>query len=85
MSDIRYYTPAHGQSPEDAYKLPAQWCDDPSDAAEEAADDYHRNHDGWECTWPVLFVIVMPDGSEHRFSVQRDVEPVFTASKVKES
>lgn len=57
---------------------------DLQDLAELAADDYHSNHDGWEASWPIRFGI---SATEHgpemaRFEVDRDVEPVFAASRI---
>lgn len=52
----------------------------------EAASDFHSNHDGWECSWPLEFVILREDGSEvGRYLVERESEPVFYASRVKEA
>lgn len=31
-------------------------------AAEDAADDYHNRHDGWEATWPLTFAIFQTTG-----------------------
>lgn len=52
------------------------------DIAEDAAEDYHGNHDGWEATWPVVIhVYETEDGPEvARYEVERESEPVFTAS-----
>lgn len=54
------------------------------DLAKTAADDFHSNHDGWECSWPLEFVILREDGSEvGTYSVEREAEPVFYAYEVK--
>jgi hypothetical protein len=57
---------------------------DLSDLAELAADDFHSNHDGWEASWPITFgIAATEDGPElARFEVDRDVEPVFSATAV---
>jgi hypothetical protein len=53
--------------------------------AQDAAEDYHHNHDGWEhSSWPIE--IHLYDENEKilgKFSVDRDVEPVFSARKIK--
>lgn len=50
----------------------------------EAASDFYSKHDGWECSWPLEFVILREDGSEvGTYSVERESEPVFYAYEVK--
>ena len=46
--------------------------------AEQAADDYHSNHDGWEASWPQI-ICVEQDGETGTFSVDRDNVPVCNA------
>lgn len=55
-------------------------------AAEEAAEDYWQNHDGWESTWPLTFALYeTEDGPElHRFRVEEESEPVFSAYSLPE-
>lgn len=52
--------------------------------AQEAAGDYHANHDGWEATWPLEFSLHETEGGPEiaRFEVQREAEPVFYASAI---
>lgn len=58
--------------------------DDLDMVAEDAADDYHSNHDGWEAAWPKVFAIhETEDGPElARFEVQRDFAPTFSAALI---
>jgi len=66
-------------------------CDDEFDyemLAQTAAKDYHRNHDGWESSWPVDMVIYAfsdaEDGKElWRGEVDREAVPSFRASTKK--
>jgi hypothetical protein len=68
-------------------KLAAHWSSDcASDAdleflAEEAAADFHSEHDGWESQWPLT--ITLYDGKTGpelgKFSVEREYEPSFSA------
>ena len=62
-----------------------EYTDDLNFIAKEAANDWHYNHDGWEhSSWPVEFKLC--DEKEKvlgTFSVDRDVEPVFSARKIK--
>lgn len=53
-------------------------------AAEDAASDYHSNHDGWESHWPLTFVIYESEAGPElaRFSVDREAAPQFTAAHV---
>jgi hypothetical protein len=52
--------------------------------AEEAAADFHSEHDGWEGNWPRT--ITLYDGKEGpelaRFTVEREYEPSFSAQLV---
>lgn len=50
--------------------------------AQEAASDYHDNHDGWESSWPLVFSLHETQGGPElaRFEVQREAEPVFYAA-----
>lgn len=50
-----------------------------ADVAEECAEDFHSNHDGWEATWPLtLRLYASEDGREvGRFEIDREAQPVF--------
>jgi hypothetical protein len=82
MGRVHYWLPENGMERDDAYQ-----CDstayDLQDAAEEAADDYHSNHDGWEASWPQV-ICVEQDGKTGRFSVDREARPHFMASAIPE-
>jgi hypothetical protein len=49
--------------------------------AQEAAQDYWDNHDGWEASWPLEFSLHETEGGAEvaRFAVQMEAEPVFYA------
>lgn len=48
--------------------------------ASQAASEFRFLRNGWECSWPLEFVILREDGSEvGRYSVDRESEPVFYA------
>lgn len=49
--------------------------------AEEAAADFHSNHDGWEGAWPRTITLYgSKTGPElGRFTVDREYEPSFSA------
>jgi hypothetical protein len=56
--------------------------DDAEEAAEFYADYFHSERDGWECSWPVEFVVC--DGDAYFVvSVDRDYNPTFSAAKSK--
>jgi hypothetical protein len=78
---IHYTYEGSGCEFEDSYQVETRW--DPEDLeyiAEECADDYHSNHDGWEDSWPVTFLLWDNQGRElGTFEVYRDTEPVFRA------
>lgn len=50
--------------------------------ADELAEDYHVNHDGWEATWPLQLRIYKDDIEVARFTVEREYEPRFTAWEI---
>jgi len=55
-------------------------CDDVREAAERYADYFHSHRDGWECTWPVEFVV--HDGVGYFIvEVEREMVPDFHAGK----
>jgi hypothetical protein len=49
--------------------------------AEECAQDYHWNHDGWEASWPMKISIAETEDGPiiETFEVEREAEPVFYA------
>ena len=51
------------------------------DAAVDAAEDYHGNHDGWESAWPIDFYIYESEDGPPvgRFEVERETVPQFHA------
>lgn len=53
--------------------------------AQDAADDFYFEHDGWEVkSWPIIFHIWAPDDRYlGEFSVDMEMLPHFTACKVK--
>lgn len=55
---------------------------DMEDIARECAEDFHSEHDGWECSWPRDFVLYRDEEGPAvaTLEVGRDVEPVFTAT-----
>lgn len=49
--------------------------------AEDAAEDYHSHHDGWESQWPLVFRIFNKDELPlGKFEVEREAVPSFSAS-----
>lgn len=85
---VRYYPssldPCVG--PEDAHECDTTWDGDFLDyVAEDCAQDLHRNHDGWELSWPLTLKLWDRQGDFlGEWEVDRDVEPVFHAAKRKD-
>ena len=82
---MKYYVDDH-ETIDDAITIPKctenEFGAGLSWAAEMAAEDYHTNHDGWESTWPLTFVILNDELNElGRFSVDREAVPHFHASR----
>jgi hypothetical protein len=78
MAKFTYYVPARGAT---AYFVDSE-CRHPRDVAGDAARDFHFKHGGLDMEWPLDFIVVMQNGAEHRFSLRREVEPVFFASNI---
>lgn len=78
----RYYLPDHGQGAEDSYQIESN--NEPEFleyVAQDAAMDYHNNHDGWESSWPLDFIILDEEGRElGRFEIDREYDPCFVVS-----
>jgi hypothetical protein len=49
--------------------------------AEQCAEDWHSNHDGWEASWPRVFSLYRQKTgpSFARFEVERETVPQFNA------
>lgn len=63
---MRYYVDDYGGGPDDYYRFNTQW-QHPQHldyAAEEAAEDYCKNHGGLESQWPLTFVLMDDQGKE---------------------
>jgi hypothetical protein len=69
---------------EDDYEFKSNFDEEDGDwLAEQAAENYHQKHDGWESSWPITFIIRKEDGSEiGRYEVDREIAPQFFARKV---
>ena len=83
---VRYYRPDDGTTAEDAYECDTTWSDEfPHRVAEDCADDYHSNHDGWECSWPIELVVLSQFANEPlgTFEIDRETTPVFYAHEVR--
>jgi hypothetical protein len=85
-----YYTARDGGSRYELVSPHAAYmdgdCADDADLeflAEEAAADFHSEHDGWESTWPLT--ITLYDGKDGpelgRFTVEREYQPAFSAQR----
>ncbi len=47
--------------------------------AQEAAEDYFHQHDGWESVWPIDFYIYENDKLIGVCNVEKESQPLFTA------
>ena len=69
------------------YHIPidTDWLEDSADyIAEEAAEDYYDNRDGWEDKWPKIISIYKDSRLLGRFEVDIEYEPTFSASKIEQ-
>ena len=72
-----YLYPVRNVDASDSYGL--------SEISQEVARDYHANHDGWECEWPVDINLWIDGVSVGTFSVERDYAPYFVAYRKDEA
>ena len=70
---------------DNSYKLESNWgLECPDYIAEDAADNYHSCHDGWENSWPLDISVFKEDGTLiGTFEVERETVPSFSASEKK--
>lgn len=84
----RYGIVEYDHGVDDGYKVETSWhLDDEALGyiAEDAAEDFYNNCDGWESEWPLTFIIWDNDGKEMgRYRVVIESAPLFTASEIKE-
>lgn len=81
-TEMKYYLPDYDETAGDAREINDGVPDeDPYYFARQAAEDFHDFHDGWEASWPIELVVIDNHGVEHLYDVDREMEPVFTASK----
>jgi hypothetical protein len=81
MKKFFYYI-ADDEELEDCTPLTTRFDEDPIGAAELAAKDHYDNHDGWDSSWPMSFVILGENKEPlGRFLVDMEDEPVFSASE----
>lgn len=92
----RFYVPDHGETAADATDLPGvrNWFQpgevyrppvDVREAATHAAEWCWGHRDGWEWGWPVTFVVIDPQGVEHRRQVSVEHVPHFYAEEVRDA
>lgn len=47
--------------------------------AEEAAEDFYNEHDGWEWSWPATVTVFSGNDTLGRFIVHMEMKPSFSA------
>jgi hypothetical protein len=61
-----------------SFPLTTTWSEDELDyIAQEAAKDFHENHDGWEAQWPISLTLTADGEEKGTFDVELELEPVF--------
>lgn len=76
MNTYQYYLPDYCGSVADPYSFKAHAPWSAEELAQDAAEDFHSNHDGWECKWPLEFCVLL-DGKWYSFTVDREAVPSF--------
>lgn len=70
--------------PDDAFEFKTSWPHvHPAYIAEDAAECYFTDHDGWEDNWPIEFEIFLDGKSAGVFSVALYHVPSFSAEEIK--
>jgi len=82
---MKWYVEKHSDAddPEDfpaRIKVPAQI----DERTVELLADWYHAEGGWECRWPLVFVIIDDEGVKHRFEVERHTVPEFEACELKQ-
>jgi hypothetical protein len=82
---MKIFYAVDGEDFENSYEMETNWNKDRAHyIAQDAADEYHRNHDGWERGWPLDFEIFLENGeSLGVFEVERKYDPIFSATPKK--
>ena len=66
------------------YEIESCWDegDEVEYVAQDAAEEYHNDHDGWESSWPCDFTIWNESGKNlGTFTVEREFDPTFSANR----
>jgi len=72
--------PDHGEHFDDGDKWESNY-DDPCDIAEEYANYFHSERDGWEAFWPIAFCIYSKTGELlGEVEVERESIPSFSGT-----
>jgi len=85
VSVIQYAV--NGESIKNANYLDPQAVDEDADdweyeqIAQDAAEDYWDNHDGWESHWPLNIELFIDAKSVGVFEVEMETVPTFSANK----
>ena len=80
---FRYWIPEEGGWAGDYYTVESTWDKEELEyVAEDCAEDFHSNHDGWDNDWPIEFVIADEAGEVlGTFNVHMEARPEFSAFK----
>ena len=82
----RYYVTAIGETAEDAIEFGTNAVSVPVFAAEDAAEHWWNNRDGWELgiDQETTAVLIHPDGTESRWHFCYEAEVRHTAVRIRE-
>ena len=76
---LKFWRPDYSETIDDAYEFEVNFSDDLEFSAEEYAEYYHDNRDGWEDSWPILFSVGSLDGKFlGNVSVDREHRAAFS-------
>lgn len=85
---LKFFLPEHGGSLEDAHEHHVELMGggeeiDIEDAAEQFAEHFADEHDGWDYTWPIVFTVHdMEDNFLGNVKVELESRPHFSGRKV---
>ncbi len=66
-----------------AIEFPTDWdAENIEYMVQDAAEHFHENHDGAECSWPLAFELYIDDDSMGTFKVEREFSPEFSVEQI---
>lgn len=69
--------------PDDTFELPGDHPEVTHSVVSDCGNDYYHHHDGWECSWPLMFGVYADGELAGTYEVDQEAVPVFIVTEVK--